>query len=1115
MVRKKLRLTVTAIAAAALLALAGFAVLFGAGPTAARAALPSAYTLNGAEISIGAAQVDPFSISDVEGQLTKATFSYGADSAVFTTAWLYPITPERAGVTEYAFEWKDGAYKLKTRATGGGLSIPVNGLVVSLKEDNASWAAAAKGSTLGKNGTFPDYIGAVDMVSATGTTDKASDKKIRIPLTKMNGTRKENEIVYYNAEWGPTSGQNEFGTEALFVLQDNGEFVIEKIRGVRDTSELSLNARSFIISIHGVYRSLLTPDTFVNEGDRAELKEMRFVNLTKSNSRSLTVKNPVAPVKDSDVDLITDPTGKTPFPGFRGENYLMYYDAAYDKSVCSASSKFSNFTGCNEWGYEVLVRRTSAEGAVPVTGVIEEHKKQIDSLLSEPSFILSGNGAAETFLINSALNGAEVTIDASNKVTITTTPASYVTTAVNKLDTANEMLRTAIDAKYKLNYMDAGDTAENNKWTRARAEAEAALGKTDDTADKRTLYGLMKQLQLDEGNDVINNVHLADFYDLYLKVINQSLLIESMSYQGNAIMSIAAWHRPVAAREKTTEAIRDTLNLFKSVNMNTVYLETFWNGYSMSADSAYVDYHTEFKNNVYDGYDDYLSAFIGEAHKLGIEVHAWVEDFFVGYEGYAESNVLTGKKSNSDEPLVSKTERDKWVIRDYQGNEYTQFEGGKYKFIDPSNPEVRKFLIDYYTELLTDYDLDGINLDYIRYPVQNFYGHDAKNQNVPFDHGYSDFSAKKFLAEQGVEEKNQTLTYLKRQLNKNTSFDAEKTAKAWSEFKIRQINEFVGEVKTAIDGIEAARKTAGTYTETNIIISTSVFPDTDVKEKKSQDWFSWVQAGLIEVTTPMAYYTNANTVAQKIMAMVDKIGGVTFNYGGIAPYFMGLSAYEEVTQALSALRGGAFGTVIFDSKTIMNSELARTYLSNGIYGSAAVTPHKQIDKLLAAFTAEMESRAQLYGIEGAKLTAYKAALDALKVMPYSTAAEIQAVMSAAYEIQTNARNYASGHAATRISEEMANLIDVLDVHLSRYYIEKEGWIPGESTRPDRVNPPVPPPDEGGDNEGEGGDNGTAQEKGCGCGSILGAGLGGAAVLLLAAGGLILAARRKNKGNGRP
>lgn len=91
-------------------------------------------------------------------------------------------------------------------------------------------------------------------------------------------------------------------------------------------------------------------------------------------------------------------------------------------------------------------------------------------------------------------------------------------------------------------------------------------------------------------------------------------------------------------------------------------------------------------------------------------------------------------------------------------------------------------------------------------------------------------------------------------------------------------------------------------------MSTSVFPDSDVVTKKCQDWEYWFKQGWIEVATPMAYYENANTVTQKIAAMIAKLDNISYNYGGIAPYFMGLNPYEEVVQAVAALNGGSFGT---------------------------------------------------------------------------------------------------------------------------------------------------------------------------------------------------------------
>ena len=400
----------------------------------------------------------------------------------------------------------------------------------------------------------------------------------------------------------------------------------------------TIGARDFVLSIHGSRRVLLGNDLVARVGDRVELTGMKFVDLNKSASHKLTAKNPTKPVKDTDLD---DLNGNIPFPGYRAENYLIYYDKNYDKSGNPGSAKFSNFTGCNEWGYEILVRKTSSGDAYPIEGVIESHAKQIDNLLSEgESFILSGNGTAETFLTANALNGAKVSIDKDGVVSITTTPDSYVTTAVARFATVNEKLQSAVDAKYKLN------ANVNELWNDYRSSASSLIGEPEDTADSATLYGYAKKIAGQEAEEVIDNVTLADFYGSYLEVLNLCYRIESLSYQAPAVMSIAAWHRPVIGKETSVEGIRETLELFKKVNFNTVYLETFWNGYTMTADSEYVDYHIEFKDCDYSPYDDYLSAFIGEAHKLGIEVHAWVEDFFVGYEGYEESNILTGQLPN-------------------------------------------------------------------------------------------------------------------------------------------------------------------------------------------------------------------------------------------------------------------------------------------------------------------------------------------------------------------------------------------------------------------------------------------------------------------------------------
>ena len=710
----------------------------------------------------------------------------------------------------------------------------------------------------------------------------------------------------------------------------------------------------------------------------------------------------------------------------------MMYTKDYVKSTDPLANNFPNYTGCNEWGYELVVEITEQEGST-IKGLVYDSATQIDSLPGDNYVILSGNGKGADFLTQNCLKGADVIIDLNTKeVTISSTLQSYISTVENRYALVNEMMSSAINAKYKLNYIGEGDTKEDNKWTRLQKSVEGLLG-AKEANNKTSMYGIKNLFENFDGSETDRNVLTAEFNNMYLTALNECNKIECLSYSSPAISSIGVWHRPNNQTERDLAGVLKTLEIFKTANVNTVYLETFWNGYSMSIDSKYVDHHINFQGTSYEGYKDYLDCFITEAHKLGIEVHAWVEDFYVGYEGFTESNVLNGQKPNSDEFLE---DRSSWVMRDYQGNDYTQFEGGKYKFIDPSNPAVRSFLINYYKELMTNYEFDGINLDYIRYPVQNGY-----TGNEPYDYGYNDYAAKKFLAEQGYAESEQTLAKLRSELNMEGKFASlVKEFKAkWDAFKVRQITEYVGEVHQMITGLEEEL-------EKEIIISTAVFAGTDALEKKSQDWESWVQAGYIEVTTPMAYYPLTDRVTKELQGMINKISGVAYNYAGIAAYFQGLEPIEEVYHVLASAKGNAMGTVIFDSKTIINSKEALEFLSNGVSSYKPIIPHTEINALLKAFRDEMKSRKELYEITSANSSLYDKMFDDLANMETGTINQMAKVLKAILTMQEDSELVASGHAITRINDELENLYEVVSV---RYERMKKGWVEAETEPADK------------------------------------------------------------------
>ncbi|MGO4376344.1 family 10 glycosylhydrolase, partial [Paenibacillus sp. MCAF20] len=126
------------------------------------------------------------------------------------------------------------------------------------------------------------------------------------------------------------------------------------------------------------------------------------------------------------------------------------------------------------------------------------------------------------------------------------------------------------------------------------------------------------------------------------------------------------------------------------------------------------------QNPIYAGFD-VLQAYLDEAKKSCFEVHAWVENFLVGVGDMAG-------------PIRSM--KPEWSMISRQGNDYQDVPlyNTQYYFLNPVQPEVRDFVSAIYKELLQSYNVDGLHLDYIRYPdagdYTNDFGYDPYTRNL-------------------------------------------------------------------------------------------------------------------------------------------------------------------------------------------------------------------------------------------------------------------------------------------------------------------------------------------------------------------------------------------------
>ncbi|WP_265236212.1 family 10 glycosylhydrolase [Lyngbya sp. CCAP 1446/10] len=269
----------------------------------------------------------------------------------------------------------------------------------------------------------------------------------------------------------------------------------------------------------------------------------------------------------------------------------------------------------------------------------------------------------------------------------------------------------------------------------------------------------------------------------------------------------------VAARsEQGLAAVFDRL---AAAGINTVFFETLNAGYPI-----YPSQVAPQQNPLTVGWDPLESA-VKLAHERGIELHAWVWIFATGNKRH---NALIGQPNSYPGPVLSA--HPTWANIDNKGRIQNPNDGKFY--IDPANPEARSYLLQIISEISTRYKVDGVQLDYIRYPFQN--------DNAGFTYGYGVAARQQFKQLTGVDPV-------------NISPKDGSLWRQWVEFKTNQINTFVAEVYRLL-GSNSPRT----------ILSVAVFPHPESQRiyKIQQNWEVWARQGIVDLIVPMTYALDTN-----------------------------------------------------------------------------------------------------------------------------------------------------------------------------------------------------------------------------------------------------------------
>lgn len=274
----------------------------------------------------------------------------------------------------------------------------------------------------------------------------------------------------------------------------------------------------------------------------------------------------------------------------------------------------------------------------------------------------------------------------------------------------------------------------------------------------------------------------------------------------------AMWlDRGTIVKAKSEADLAKVFDRMAEAGINSVFFETI--------NAAYPIYPSRVapeQNPLTRGWDP-LKAAVKLAHERGMELHAWTWIFAAANQRH---NEILNLPRNYLGPVLSR--HPDWVITDKKGNPFDYGDPYKKAFFDPANPEVQRYISALLEEIATNYDVDGIQLDYIRYPFQD------PKANQTF--GYSNTSRWQFKQMTGVD-----------------PVDIGSSHPLWSQwtaFRMQQVDRFVA---TISERLKQKRP--------DLMLSAAVFPMPQRERlfRLQQNWEEWGQKGWVDTIVLMTY----------------------------------------------------------------------------------------------------------------------------------------------------------------------------------------------------------------------------------------------------------------------
>ncbi len=286
---------------------------------------------------------------------------------------------------------------------------------------------------------------------------------------------------------------------------------------------------------------------------------------------------------------------------------------------------------------------------------------------------------------------------------------------------------------------------------------------------------------------------------------------------------------------------------------------------------------------------DPLEFAVEEAHKRGLELHAWFNPYRA-HHFQAKSPIAKNH--------VSKTRPN--LVRSY----------GKYLWLDPGDPAVQDYSLSVVMDVVKRYDVDGIHFDDYFYPYEEK-GADGREQDFPDEASWKKFGANGKLsrADWRRENVNQFVERVYKSI---------KAAKPWVKFGVSPFGIWRPGFPAQIRGYDAY-------------------------EKIYADSRKWLVNGWVDYFAPQLYWA-IEAKEQSFPVLLDwwtqqnpKGRGI---YSGIAASSAGKWKPDEIPNQIRLMRqqNGANGYILYSLKSLQNNPSLSGKLHNDLNAQPALPP---------------------------------------------------------------------------------------------------------------------------------------------------------------------------------